>query len=154
MSPSRWAPIEQMIRDFQGLLAPSVPQLKIEKGVDCAEAYPTSEAASPALKKRGVYLIFDDSESKIYIGVTIDRQLIARCLEHRKGKRCGLTPRWIDVIPFDPEWEFFAPSLEVFLIDRIVRLEECIITSVNKRGASRAHTHVLKRLLRESEELD
>jgi hypothetical protein len=143
-----------MICEFQGLLAPSVPQLKLENGIDCAESYPTSEAASPTLKKRGVYLIFDDSESKIYIGATIDRELIDRCLEHLTTKPFKhFAPRWIDVIPFDPEWEFFAPSLELFLINRIVRLEgRGVIASVNKRGASRAHDYVLIRLLDESDE--
>jgi hypothetical protein len=46
--PSRWVPIEKMIREFQGLFVPTVPPLKIEKGVDCVSA---RKAASPLLKK-------------------------------------------------------------------------------------------------------
>jgi hypothetical protein len=143
MSPSRWAPIEEMIREFQGLLVPTVP-LKIEKGVDCAEPYPARKAVSQLLNKQGVYLIFDDSESKIYIGATIERSLADRCQEHIKNKqskqgkrfkRLGFTPRWIDVIPFDVEWEFFAPSFELYLIDKVGRKEHgCTLSLVNDRG--------------------
>jgi len=146
MSPSRWAPIEEMIREFQGLLVPPLP-LKIENGLDCAESCPTFRAASPSLKKQGVYMVFDDSESKIYVGVTIDRPLVDRCRDHIKNKRfklLGFTPRWIDVIPFDPEWEFLAPSLELYLIYKIFHQEHgCTLTLVNKRGTMRAHFEIV-----------
>jgi hypothetical protein len=152
MSPSRWAPIERMIREFQEYLAPTVSQLKIENGVDCAESYPASRAASPALKKHGVYLIFDGTESQIYIGATIDRQLIDRCLEQlKKPKR--FTPRWIDVIPFDREWEFLAPSLELYLIYKVKRKEHgCTLKLVNQRGIRRAHVEILNEALLKDEE--
>lgn len=134
--PSRWAPIEKVICEFQGLLAPTVPQFKIERGVDCAESCPTRKTASPPLQKYGVYLVFDDSESLRYIGSTIDRKLIARCLEHRKSerfiKRFKFTPRWIDVIPLDWGWVFFAPSLELYLISKITFMKGD--TLVNQRG--------------------
>jgi hypothetical protein len=139
-----------MIREFQEYLAPSVPQLKLERGVDCAESYPTYKAASPALKKSGVYLIFDDSQAPRYIGLAMDRSLIERILYYRTEKR--FTPRWIDVIPFDPEWVFFAPSLESFLIDRIIRLGEEHITLVNVRGKWPAYVYCLNRALARDEE--
>jgi hypothetical protein len=142
MSPSRWAPIEEMICEFQGHLAPTVPQFKIEEGVDCADSYPSSKAASPALKKRGVYLIFDDSESLIYIGMAIERSLIERIRNHRTSKR--FTPRWIDVIPFDWEWLFFAPSLELFLIDKFARMKG--VTLDNKLGTQGAVVDLLDEL--------
>ena len=155
MSPSRWAPIEQMIRGFQGLLAPTAPQLKIEKGVDCAEPYPERKAVSQSLNKQGVYLIFDDSESKIYIGSTIDRPLADRCRDHIKGftKRFGFNPRWIDVIPFDHEWEFFASSLELYLIYKVTRKEHgCTLELVNQRGTSSATARNLGELIAKREE--
>jgi hypothetical protein len=122
MPPSRWAPIEPLICEFQGFLAPTVPQLKIEKGVDYEDSYPTSKTASPALTKCGVYLIFDDNyfESLRYIGMAgPDRSLIDRIRDHRKSKRFSFTPRWIDVIAVYFPWEFFAPALELYLIDKI-----------------------------------
>jgi hypothetical protein len=87
-----------------------------------------------------VYLIFDDSESKIYIGATIDRQLADRCREHRTGASdLTITPRWIDVIPFDRKWEFLAPSLELYLIYKVKRKEHgCTLELVNQRGTRRA----------------
>jgi hypothetical protein len=153
--PSRWAPIEEMIREFQGFFVPTVPLLKIENGVDCAESYPASKAASPALKKHGVYLIFDGTESQIYIGATIDRQLIDRCLEHLKAKPFKrFTPRWIDVIPFDRGWEFLAPSLELYLIYKVKRKEHgCTSELVNQRGILRAYIDNLnEELLKDEEE--
>jgi GIY-YIG catalytic domain len=159
VSPSRWAPIEEMIREFQKHLAPKVPQLQIEKGVDCAEPYPARKAVSQSLNKQGVYLIFDDSESKIYIGATIERPLADRCQEHIKNKQSkqgkrfkdlGFTPRWIDVIPFDGEWAFFAPSLELYLIDKVARKEHgCTLASVNKRGGNAAMIFALLAILAE-----
>jgi hypothetical protein len=143
-----------MIREFQGHLAPKVPQLQIEKGVDCAEPYPARKAVSQPLNKQGVYLIFDDSESKIYIGSTIDRPLADRCRDHIRGfaKRFGFKPRWIDIIPFGREWEFFAPSLESYLIYKVKRKEHgCTLESVNQRSASSATVRNLGELIAKRE---
>src|SRR5689334_6013398 len=107
MSASRWAPIEPMICEFQGLLAETVPPFKVEEGIDCTYSCPTHATASPALRMYGVYLIFDDSsEFPRYIGVTLDRSLIDRIRNYFKSGRFAsrwkdVTPRWIDVIPFD-----------------------------------------------------
>lgn len=141
MSPSRWAPIEEMICDFQGLLAPlqTIPQFKIEKGVDC-DHYPTFGAASPALRLRGVYLVFDESEWPRYIGMAAERSLIERIRNHRKREWKDVNPRWIDVIPFDWEWVFFAPALELYLIDRVGEKEGSKL--VNKRGTSSARSRI------------
>ena len=140
MSPSRWAAIEKIICEFQGLLAPTIPHFKIEKGVDCDNC-PTPKAASPALKHYGVYLIFDDSESLIYIGIAIHRWLIDRIRFHLKKKeRFKSSPCWIDVIPFDPAWAFFAPALELYLIDKIAHLEGNRL--VNIRGAESAELKI------------
>lgn len=133
MPPSRWAPIEEAIHEFQGHLAPHVPQFKIEKGVNCAESYPTRKTACPPLQKYGVYLIFDDSESQVYIGMALDRRLINRCLDHLTVKPfTRFIPRWVDVIPLDWKWAFFAPSLERYLIEKVSLMEG--YTIVNRRG--------------------
>lgn len=127
VSPSRWAPIEEAIHEFQAHLAQHVPQFKIENGVDCAESYPGRKAASLPLTRKGVYLIFDDSESLVYIGVTIMRPLSERIRDHRTSKL--FTPRWIDVIPFDWEWAFFAPSLEEFLLKKFSLMKGCALVN-------------------------
>lgn len=133
--PSRWAPIEMLIGEFQGFLAKDVPQLKIEKGVDCAESFPVRKAVSGPLRKRGVYLVFDDSESLRYIGMTISRSLIYRCRDQLRSKPLLrlVTPRWIDVIPFDRKFAFLAPSLESYLIIQITSKEGSAL--VNRLGA-------------------
>jgi len=114
-----------------------VPRFQIEKGIDCADSYPTRKAVSPSLKKCGVYLIFDDDsfESLRYIGMAPDRSLIHRIRNHRMNKR--FTPRWIDVIALDYPWSFLVPSLESFLIDRVIRIEGN--TLVNVRGTFPAY---------------
>lgn len=127
MPPSRWSLIEELIHEFQGHLARDVQQFKIETGVDCAEYYPGRKAASWPLTRTGVYLIFDGSESLVYIGMTIKRQLIQRILEHRTSKQ--YTPRWIDVIPFDWEWAFLAPSLEEFLLKKFSLMKGCALVN-------------------------
>jgi hypothetical protein len=109
--------------------------------VDYAEPYPARKAASQPLNKQGVYLIFDDSESKVYIGSTIDRPLADRCRDHIRefAKRFGFKPRWIDIIPFDREWEFLAPSLVLYLLYEVTRKKHgCTLKLVNQRGTRSA----------------
>jgi hypothetical protein len=145
MSFNRWAPIEPMICEFQGLLAPTVPQFKIEQGVDCADSCPTYKKASPALKKRGVYLVFDESEWPRYIGMAAERSLIDRIRNYLKSGHFAppwknVIPRWIDVIPFDWKWVFLAPALELYLIDKVGEKEGNKL--VNKRGTSAARSRI------------
>jgi hypothetical protein len=141
----RWSQVEPLICEFQRLLAPNVPQLKIEIGIDCA-APPSG--LTPALESCGVYLIFDESESLMYIGIAPERRLIDRVGSYRSKPRFPRKPRWIDVIPFDSEWLFFVPALELYLIDRITKLSPGIL--VNKTGTKHAeHRRIVQELLEE-----
>jgi hypothetical protein len=114
---SRWRLIEEMIREFQTLLSPSIPRLELEEGVDCE-----SKVQSSALKKPGVYFIFDATEMLMYVGSASSEQMIQRTRTHLKSKeRFQKSPRWIDIIPLEWDWFFIAPALELYLIQKIER---------------------------------
>lgn len=130
MPPPSQLEIEELIRDFQRFLAPTLPQLKIERGVDCVDDY---RKISTALGKCGVYLIFDDSESLRYIGVT--GCLAERIPAYRYEDR--FVPRWVDVIPFDSESKYLALALEWYLLDKVSRIKDNVL--VNKRGTFWRH---------------
>src|SRR6266478_8142885 len=105
---SRWTSIEHMVREFQMLLATNMPKFKIEEGVDCQNIANLTRQC-PALKKPGVYLIFDEAETLVYIGIAASQPLIDRVRTHLQSKKpLKKRSRWIDIIPFDPEWSFFA----------------------------------------------
>jgi hypothetical protein len=53
MNP-RWTQLHRLLQEFQALLAPQVPQLGIHDG-----SVGNLTTWSPALKKPGVYLLFD-----------------------------------------------------------------------------------------------
>ena len=132
---SRWAQVEQLLREFQTLLTPDVMQLNIEKGIDCL-ATDRSVQECPALKQPGVYLIFDEHEELLYVGSATARPLINRIRVQLSRARFGVRSRWVDIIPFKWDWAFFVPALELYLIRQLVlsRMTEGKGSLVNEIG--------------------
>jgi hypothetical protein len=100
----RWATIEPELKEFQQLLASTVPQLRIERQSDV----PAWE------QKNGVYFLFADNEQLIWIGYTLNG-FQNRVASHKRDK----VWRWMDLIVFDKNFEFFASALETFLRQRL-----------------------------------
>lgn len=148
MSLSRWALIEGMIRDFHGFsvqIVPTLPELKIEKGFDYQDPWPTFRGASPALRERGVYLIFNNYESPVYIGMASERCLIKRIREslrdieewiheHARDHVDRFLPRWIDIVPIYSRFAFLAHDLETHLIRNVSQLKGVVLINRHKVG--------------------
>ena len=115
---SRWAQIEKLLHEFQTFLAPNLMQLKVEKGIDCLATGRLIQEC-PLLGQRGVYLIFDEHESLMYIGSAATQPLLNRVRSQILSPRFGNRPRWIDLIPFEWKWSFFIPALELYLIRKV-----------------------------------
>jgi len=128
---ARWTQVIRLLQDFQALLAPEVMQLKLERGVDCLSTDRLTQKC-PALKREGVYLIFDENEKLVYIGSAANQPLVKRVRNQIFTTRFGTQPRWIDIIPFDSRWSFFIPALELYLIRKVVK--ESGSALVNKIG--------------------
>lgn len=146
MPSNRWALIEGMIRDFHGFsvqTVPTLPQLKIEKGFDYQDPWPTFRVASPALRERGVYLIFNNYESPVYIGKAPERCLIKRIPEslryiegwihkYARDHVDRFLPRWIDIVPLDSRFAFLAHDLETHLIRNVSQLKGVVLINRHK----------------------
>jgi len=123
---TRWTRLPELIEEFQALLAPQVPHLQIQEGASDGLA-----TRSPALKKPGVYLLFDETATLKYIGSAVNQPLIGRVRTYMgQESRLPFVPKYIDIVPFEWEWCFFAPALELYLIQKI----EChrLLTSGDK----------------------
>jgi hypothetical protein len=150
MPPPSRLEIEGMIREFQRrFLAPdAVPQLKIERGVDCIDRY--TEESPASLEKCGVYMIFDESDSLIYIGETekylykripVSLKFVKKFRNHPHLHPLRQSPRasrCVDIVPFDWNIAFLVPALESYLIDEVSQIEGNVLINVRgKRGPVR-----------------
>jgi hypothetical protein len=101
----RWCEVQDALAEFQSLLSANAPGLCIQRNADVLDWE----------RQNGVYLLFGDKEQLLYVGYTLDG-FGKRNTSHERNKAF----RWMDLIVFPKESEFFAPSLEVFLIRRFL----------------------------------
>ncbi|MBM3982245.1 MAG: hypothetical protein FJ304_18660 [Planctomycetes bacterium] len=114
MNP-RWTRLQELLGEFQTLLTGQVPKLEIQDGfVD------NLETRSLALKKPGVYFLFDAASVLKYVGSATNQPMIDRIRTYfGSDSRLPFTPKYVDIVPFEWEWCFFAPALELYLIQKI-----------------------------------
>ena len=118
----RWRAVRATLDEFQRYLSPRVEQLRIIAANDSwwnADEYKQLRADGFPSRLRGVYLIYDQHDELLYVGVALvnfdkrvwshDTMFAAREVERR----------WTDIIPLGPEYAFLALSLEYFLISRL-----------------------------------
>ncbi len=111
----RWERLQQLLTEFQLLLASQVPRLQLHEGV--GPGLPPQRAV---LKQPGVYLLFDAASVLRYVGCAPCRPMITRVRSHlRAGGRLGYRPSYVDAVPFEWEWCFLAPALELYLIQKV-----------------------------------
>ena len=112
----RWKHILPLLTEFQSHLAASVPKLEIKQAADRESSNEEYKTKKPRgfPQTRGVYLLFDSSETLLYVG------LATYTFDTRVWSHDGDLPRrYVDIIEFDPEHCFLAPALELFLISRL-----------------------------------
>lgn len=113
----RWNSVFSELRRFERSLHPSTPRLEIHLANDKCWTVAESDAyyrQTGVLKKRGVYLMFDDGGVLEYVGVAM------YTFNDRIWKHDHLvTRRWTDVIPFTDRNYYLAPALEFYLIARL-----------------------------------
>jgi hypothetical protein len=117
----RWSEVKKALSEFGKFLSPSVASdvgIKVEaaawrKRDNSSEfKYLPPEGFLPS-KLCGVYLLFDDKEQLLYVGV-------ARVnFDKRVWTHEELHWRCLDIISFKPEHLFLAAALEEFLIDKL-----------------------------------
>ena len=114
----RWTSICEHLRRFERDYCPAVmPPLTILNGSDRTWTDAEYQARRPAGfpdNMRGVYLLFDPTETLLYVGVAMwsfDKRVWAH---DEWGSR-----RYIDVIPFSDRWLPLALSLEFVLIQAL-----------------------------------
>jgi len=103
----RWCEVQDALAEFQSLLSANVPRLSIQRNADVLDWE----------RLNGVYFLFGEQEQLLYIGYTLDG-FGTRSSSHERNKSF----RWMDLVVFPKEIEFFAPSLEVFLRRRLLPL--------------------------------
>ena len=116
MSEQRWDTIIPHLRDFQSHLAAHIPQLRLENATDrqWSDDRYRQQCKTGIFDQCGVYLLFDDKEALLYVGVAMNT-FHDRIWSHD----WWIERRFIDVIPFPREYCFFALALEYFLICRL-----------------------------------
>jgi hypothetical protein len=135
MTLSRWDPVLEAIAVFRSYLAPNVPPFELIAPVDrrwTDEEYGRRRPRGFPCRLRGVYLIYDDAEVLLYIGLATD------CFDKRVWSHDSRLPRhYTDIIVFGEEHLFLAPALEYFLITRLrptknttFRGHECTIVKI------------------------
>jgi hypothetical protein len=113
----RWQAVERALDEFQSYLAPSVPRLSIAYACDKRwpdEEYKRRRPKGFPSRLRGIYLIYDEAETLLYVGVAM-WNYDKRCWSHDTE----LPRRHLDIIPLDDEHAFLALSLEFFLISKL-----------------------------------
>jgi hypothetical protein len=103
---------------FSTCLASNIPRPEVVQITDAEwerEEYDRHRLAVGYHKKSGVYAMFSGLGELLYIGKGMSEKLkLDRCWASDCDDR-----RWILAVPFDPEWDYLVPSLEVFLIRRM-----------------------------------
>ena len=113
---SRWQSIAPVLDEFQTFLCPGLPRFELVAADDSqwSDDRYKAQRATGVFSRRGVYLIFDQSEALQYVGVAM-YTFQKRIWSHDEWVR----RRWTDVIPFPDESYFLARALEFFLIVRL-----------------------------------
>jgi hypothetical protein len=118
----RWNAVRSALEEFRTYLAPHVPIFPLIAANDaqwCDEEYRRLRPKGFPSRMRGVYLIYDENEELIYVGVTLVN-FDKRVWSHDAGLRIlGIRRRWTDIIELPPEYAFLGLSLEHFLICRL-----------------------------------
>jgi hypothetical protein len=116
MPEQRWDLITPHLQDFQSHLATHIPQLCIQNATDrqWSDDRYKQQRTTGIFDQCGVYLLFDDKEALLYVGVAMNK-FHDRIWSHD----WWIERRFIDVIPFPREYCFFALALEYFLICRL-----------------------------------
>jgi hypothetical protein len=118
--PRRWASVNAVLAEFRKYLSSRVPPFQLIEA--CNRTWLDAEyrrLRPPGFpgRLRGVYLIFDESETLQYVG------LATTCFDKRVWTHDEHLPRrFTDIIAINDAYMFLAPSLEYFLV---VRLKPC-----------------------------
>jgi hypothetical protein len=116
VTQTRWKQIENSIEEFRKFLSSNIPKLSIVNATDkkwTAKQYKELKPKGFPSKLRGVYLIFDEQETLLYIGLS------TTCFNKRIWKHdTRFQRRYIDIIPIGDNCFPLAPALEYFLITR------------------------------------
>jgi hypothetical protein len=122
--PPRWQPLLPVLDEFQANLAPQFRRLELTAATDKqwsdAEYWKLRPKGFPS-RLRGVYLLFDEDDCLLYVGLAMWR-FDKRVWAHDEW----IPRRWIDIISLDDRSIFLAPSLEFWLISRIKGLRNRI----------------------------
>lgn len=115
MATTRWAQIQAALDEFQVYLSQAVPELNLEVALGPGEVLGWDQPR--VLRLPGVYLFFDAAERLLLVGCStlVMRDRVASHLKEDVLKNAR-SSGWIDVIPLNPRWFFFAPALEAYLI--------------------------------------
>ena len=120
--PLRWRAVRTSLDDFRKYLSPDVPCFPIVAANDfkwSEEEYNRLRPKGFPTKLNGVYLIFDEQEVLLYVGVSVVN-FDKRVWSHDSHfKACGAQRRWTDIIVLPRECAFLGLSLEYFLICRL-----------------------------------
>mgnify|MGYP002623483324 CR=1 FL=1 len=119
----RWREIVPHLDEFQSYLATQVPRLSIEPLNDREWTYARyrQACADGVFDRPGVYFIFAPDQTLEYIGVATGI-FHDRIWSHDEW----VNRRWTDGIALNDDYRFLAPSLELFLISRLVtRCNHC-----------------------------
>jgi hypothetical protein len=117
MSEARWGPVLPILDAFQRHLAENIPRLEIIAAADkrwSDEQYMQHRPEGFPSRLRGVYLLFDENKSLLYVGLAM-WSFDKRVWTHDEW----IPRRWIDIILLNNETVFLAPSLEHWLISRL-----------------------------------
>ena len=135
MTLSRWEPVLEAIAVFRSYLAPNVPPFELIAANDkrwTDEEYGRLRPSGFPARLRGVYLIYDDAEALLYVGMA------TVCFDKRVWKHGHAARRYTDIIVFGDEHLFLAPALEYFLITQLRPPKNTAFRG--HEGTSRFHT--------------
>ncbi|MFO0696954.1 MAG: hypothetical protein U0230_25500 [Polyangiales bacterium] len=116
MDPAtRWQSLRRELDTFQSHLARGVPRLEVRVGYDVEwSAEEFQEARRDGrYHKPGVYLIYANDGTLLHVGSTtyiFDKQIFRHAI---------VGARYIDLVPFEERFSYFAAALERFLIGRL-----------------------------------
>lgn len=114
--PERWSKIIPALEEFQSYLSPKAPTLRIVLGNDkqwSKYEYDT-QVQQGVFRQCGVYLFTTTENVLEYIG------LATRTFDDRIWKHDDhISRRYTDLIPIPRDFDFLAPALEMFLIQRL-----------------------------------
>jgi hypothetical protein len=118
----RWCAVRAALDDFQGYLSHQVASFRIIAANDSwwdDDEYKRLRAEGFPSRLRGLYLIYDDTDELLYVGVALvnyDKRVWSHDALFTAWE---VKRRWTDIIPLEPQCAFLGLSLEYFLICRL-----------------------------------